>query len=719
MTAISSAAATGLSTLLAWSAIGCGGSSPPAGTERGRCLSGGSCASGLVCLSDFCVRPAGADGGSDAGPPASPLVVSATGRTPRTTTWSVNYWQWMPSYGDDVTGTDALMAPLKAAYMRVGGYNNDANTPDPFDGAAFDHAVAYARAIGAEPIIQVPLLADTAGQPPTAATAAGMVTYANVTKGYGLKYFSLGNEPDLYATQGGVTDSSLPAIAGFTPAAYCTTATAYVAAMKAVDPTIKIVGPDLSWQYVAGTSNDWLTPILTGCGYLFDVVAIHRYPFEAMQATRAAAASDAAAFRNTIASVRGILTRAGQAGKPLAITEMNVAYDATFCVLDASPGTVGSALWLADGLGTAIDLQLWTSAVWDISDSNDWALGLIDPARVPRPEYYAYALYAQHAGPQTLQVTTAPAGVSAHASRDAADDATEIIVVNWNESDAPVTFSVTGLPTAPALATFVLPALSIAAVELPDQGAPTVSVYGESQRARGVGPESLSAGPPTTAATDAAVAGGGSGKVPGTNCGTSVVCPKVMLPTPAITTAGGADGGTLTFGSGNDTWQSFTYAAPGQKAPTAALGPDGKSVQIAGGFAPPLDGNWEGVGLLFDETSCVDGSGYTGVQFDFAGDLGGCTLAVGVSFSADLSHADDAQRGACSGTDSNCFGPFATVVPSTTTVKVPFSAMSGGSPQSTPDTTTIFDVIWQLTAPTGTDGGSCAASFTVSNVTFY
>jgi hypothetical protein len=700
--------------------MGCG-SSPKAGAERGPCLAGGTCAAGLVCASDICVRLTNSDAGSDAGPAASPLVVSAATRTPRTTTWSVNYWQWMPSYGDDVTGTEASMAPLKAAYMRVGGYNNDANTPDPFDEAAFDHAVAYARAIGAEPIIQVPLLGDTAGQPPTAATAAGMVTYANVTKGWGLKYFSLGNEPDLYATQGSVTNAAAPAIPGFTPAAYCATATAYVAAMKAVDPAIKIVGPDLSWKYQAGTSNDWLTPILTGCGNLFDVIAIHRYPFEAMQATRAAAAVDAAQFRTTVASVRGILTATGQGAKPLALTEMNVAYDATSCVLDASPGTVGSALWLADGLGTAIDLQLWTSAVWDISDTDSWALGLIGPApgHVPRPEYYAYALYAQHAGPETLQVVSAPAGVSAHASRDASDDATELIVVNWNESATALALSVTGLPAAPAAATVVLPAMSIGAVEIPDEGAPTVWTYGESQRARGVGPETLSSGPPATTGTDAG--GTGAGKVPGTNCttGPAVVCPKVVLGSPAITTAGAASGSGLTFGSGSDAWQSFTYAAPGQKAPTATLTPDGLGMQVAGGFTPPLNGNWEGFGLFFEGTSCIDASAYTGVQFDFAGDLGGCKLSVGTSFSADLSHADDSARGACSGTDSSCYGPFAAVVPSTTTVKVPFSAMSGGSPQSAPDRSTIVDVVWQLSAPTGADGGSCAASFTVENVSFY
>ena len=168
---------------------GCGGSTPAAGSERGACRAGGVCESGLVCLSNVCVRPTITDGGSDGGVSASPLVVSTATRTPRTTATGVNYWLWMPAFGDDVTGTNALTAALKPTVMRVGGYNNDANTQDPFDDAAFDTAVAYARAIGADPIIQVPLLADTSGMPPTAATAAAMVTYGNVTKGYGLKYF--------------------------------------------------------------------------------------------------------------------------------------------------------------------------------------------------------------------------------------------------------------------------------------------------------------------------------------------------------------------------------------------------------------------------------------------------------------------------------------------------------------------------------------------------
>jgi hypothetical protein len=229
-----------------------------------------------------------------------------------------------------------------------------------------DKAVAYARAIGGEPVIQVPLLADNAGQTPTPDTAAAMVTYANVTNGYGIKYFSVGNEPDLYDTQGWPTNMSQPAIPGYTPSDYCTSVRAFVTAMKAVDPTIQIIGPDLSWKYQAGNSqNDWLTPVLTDCGDLFDVISIHRYPFEAAAATLSAAAADPALFRSVINSVFGILHATGQGSKPLALMEMNIVYDATTCVLEASPGTVGSALWLADSVGTAMELGLWTTAVWD------------------------------------------------------------------------------------------------------------------------------------------------------------------------------------------------------------------------------------------------------------------------------------------------------------------------------------------------------------------
>ena len=662
-------------------------------------------------------------------------MVSAAAPTARTATLSVNYWQWTPTWGNDVAGTEALIAAVKPSYLRVGGYNNDANTPDPFDEAQIDTMVAYARAVGAEPILQVPVLGDTAGAQPTAQTAAQMVTYTNVTKQYGIKYFAVGNEPDVYADQASTTAPSRP---GYTALDYCATATAFVAAMKAVDPTIKIVGPDLAWRYQANNgANDWLTPILQTCGDLLDVVAIHRYPFQAKQATWAGAQGDPAAFHQVITSVRGIMNNTGQAGKPLAVTEMNVAYDATTCVLGASPGTVGSALWMLDELGTAIQLGLWTSAVWDISDTEDWSLGLIGvpSAHLPRPPYYAYQLYADHFGPSLIGVSSAPSGVSAYASRNAAGDTTQIVYANWNSADVGVQVQVTGLAAAPAAPTFRLPAQSIGAIEVPDTGDARAWAYAEAERAAAIGPQAIAPGTgPNPGAGGAA--GDGAGRAVGTNCPKDggFVCSRTPATSPAITTAGQNGATGPAFGSGTNLWGSYGYAATGQTAPTGMVTAGGSGLHIQGGFVPPVNpaANYMGFGLYYSGQDCLNAAAYTGVEFQFSGSLGGCLLALGVNFSADTRPADDANRGGCQGTPSTCYGPSADLTARAissadagadgggVTIQVPFTQLGGGMPVSGFDPSDLISLQWQLSARTGgADAGSCTADFTVSNVSFY
>jgi hypothetical protein len=688
----------------------------------------------------------GAGGAGGAAGTVAPVTVSAKTRTTRTTSWSVNYWDWMPTFGNDVTGTEAMVAALTPTYLRVGGYNNDANMPNPFDDAQLDAMVAYANAIGAKPILQVPLLADTAGNPPTAATAAAMVQYANKTKGYGIEYFSIGNEPDIYDTPG---QPSWPAMIGYTPQDYCAAVTADVTAMKAVDPTIKIVGPDLAYKYQAGSGPilDWLTPILGTCGGQFDVISIHRYPFEAAMATLPAAAQDPVTFRQVMTSVLGILQTTGQGAKPLALTEMNVAYDATTgCVLGASPGTVGSALWMADILGSSIQLGLWTSAVWDISDPDDWSLGLIGlpPAHVPRPEYFAYALYSGHFGPTVLpSVSGMPTGVAAYASRNAADTATELIVINWNTSASALSFQVTDLVGAsPAAPTYLLPATSMAAVEIKDDGSSTAWVYGEDERRASVGPQVIAQGTAIAPAPDGGVSGKGAGRAVGENCPGAdggFVCPSTLVSDPSITINGAthATAPLLTFGAPGDggasqiVWGSYAYAAPGQPTPTATLAPDGKGLHITSTFVAPLTAavDYEGFGLYYSSAECLDATTYTGVAFDFSGQLGGCQLGLGMSFSGDQSSTNDATRGGCPPTAANCYGPSADVTAwamaegggASTTIKVPFTSLAGGVPIATLDPSMILTVQWQLVGPTGAgDGGVlCAADFTVENVKFY
>jgi hypothetical protein len=428
------------------------------------------------------------DGAADASVTAvsGTIVVSAATRKPRANSGlGTNYWSWSPTYGNLVVGSEAQILALAPVVMRIGGYNNDANTPDPFNDAQVDAAMVYAKAIGAQPILQVPLLKDVTGAVPTATTAAAMVTYANVTKAYGVKYFSIGNEPDLYPEP---PTNSIP---GYTPAAYCASATAYVAAMKAVDPTIAIVGPELSWKYQSG-GNDWLTPILQTCGGVFDVISIHRYPIDPAQTTAAAAAGDAPNLRSAIEHVRSIMKATGVGDKPLAITECNITWDGdpAKSTLPASPGTLPAGLWAADAFGVGLEAGLWATAFW--STREGWTLGLLAPADgKPQPEYWALQLYATHFGPTLLKVTSTPTGVHAYASRNAADTGTQVFVVNWNAAPADLAVQVTDLPAAPPVATWTVPAVGFAVYEIPDAGPSSIWIYGADQQRLGTPPQPL------------------------------------------------------------------------------------------------------------------------------------------------------------------------------------------------------------------------------------
>ncbi|MET0793708.1 MAG: hypothetical protein ABW061_19465 [Polyangiaceae bacterium] len=658
-------------------------------------------------------QPGSNAGSSGVGVTPSPVVISAKTRAPITTTRSINYWMWSPTYGDDIAGTEAQVKPLGFELMRIGGYNNDANTPDPFDDAQTDDAVAYARAIGAEPILQVPLIADTVGLPPSATTAADMVSYANVTKGYGIKYFSIGNEPDLYDTQGSLTDSAAPAYPNYAPEDYCTTAKAYVAAMKSVDPTIQIVGPDLAYKYTA--AQDWLSPVLQQCGDLFDVVAIHRYPFPAAMATLAAAKADVTQFENAVAAVRGLMSAAGYGDKPLAITEMNIDYDAlpTQNAPAAVAGSVPAALWAMDILGASQELELRTTALWDTSDDEGYQLGLIGipPAHTPRPAYYAYQLFAEHAGDTRLELTSAPADVHVYPTRNAAHDTTQAMVVNWNTAAQVLEFRVSDLDGAsPAPVVFTVPGLSMAALDIPDVGDAKGEIYGYAEHAAASGPVPLAPGIGPLGDVDAGL--------PSEDLDAGGECAQVQLMTPDVTTLGRASGSTLTFGPSGSTWVSFGYAGDGEATPTGSVTADGNGFELKESLTPPLTANnYAGFGMYFNSGSCLDASQKTGIQFELSGDLGGCALRYILLFAQDLSHIDDPGRGHCQDTDAVCQGPSMTVQASASVVQIPFASLDNGAPVAVLDPKNLVTMQWELSASDPAAG--CNADLTVQHVRFY
>jgi glycosyl hydrolase family 39 (putative alpha-L-iduronidase) len=425
---------------------------------------------------------------SDAAPvtdAAATIVVRADGSVSAPpTAYGQNYWSWVAQYGGQVHRVEDAAAGMGLNVLRAGGHNNDNNTPEAFTSAQVDLFVSYARSVGAEPILQVPLLLDTDGGRPTPQTAADLVTYANVTKKYGIKYWEIGNEPDLYSDQG-----DLPA--GYTADRYCGDFASFADAMRAVDPSIKILGPELSYKYVAG--NDWLTPFMTGCASKVDIVTVHRYPFAAAACTIANAMSDAVSFRATVRRLRQTLNSLGATAAPLAITESNFSYqgDPTLQTGTAALGTFYAGMWVADVTGVALEEGVWTMAFWSLDEGFDTGFFTSDTFG-PRPAAYAYELVSKHFGPRILHATTIPTGLSAHASRDDGAQKTIVLLINKtaNASTQVVGFDgfTAGLPSrAVALAAYSLTLLEV----LDDGRVPAVWVYTKDMADNGQGPAPL------------------------------------------------------------------------------------------------------------------------------------------------------------------------------------------------------------------------------------
>lgn len=402
-----------------------------------------------------------------------------------------NYWDWADWSHDGVTGltgTEALVGALRLNVLRAGGINNDANIP-PFDAAQIDKYVAYCRLVGAEPILQVPVIANAVdGGAATARTAADMVTYANVTKGYGIQYWEIGNEPDNY-------DLTFDAGVPLNSADYCATFAAYASAMRAANGAspgarpLRFVGPDLAWKYVSG--HDWLTPFLDGCKNDVDVVSIHRYPFSAAQLTTAAALADDARFRADIAAIRAIVQGHARAGTPLAITESNVSYDYAAgkyadAALPAQPGTFNAALWTADAMGVALENGLWSFALWNLGErAGGSVLGFLVNAR-PVPQYFASKLFSTNMRGDVLAPAGAPAGLSVYATHDATSGTISVVVVNKTSFAHELTLAPEGLPRQ----SFDFPESSISLVSIADTAGavPHVTRYTRAMALAGIAP---------------------------------------------------------------------------------------------------------------------------------------------------------------------------------------------------------------------------------------
>lgn len=347
------------------------------------------------------------DAGMDLGP-ISPFVYGANYGP-----WAVVPYEMLPQA--EASGIRFLRFP--------GGEWGDQNDLQTYQ---IDQFIAFARRIGAEPHICVRLRGGT----PEA--AAALVRYTNIEKGYNVRYWSIGNEPNIY-----------PEAERYDTAEYNIAWRSIAEAMEAVDPTILLVGPNVT-GYTGNPrtdpkdeeGRDWMREFLLANGDMVDIVAIHRYPFPVRMTGPAATIPELRANTREwdviIPALRALIRETTGRDLPVAIGEFN-SHWSHVTGGEATPDSFYNAIWLADVLGRMIRQKVEIAAYFMLRGGSRFGgFGLIEDWDV-NPTYYVYQIY-QRFGDELVYASSDDPDVTIYAALRE-DGALTMVVINLESEE--------------------------------------------------------------------------------------------------------------------------------------------------------------------------------------------------------------------------------------------------------------------------------------------
>lgn len=314
-----------------------------------------------------------------------------------------------------------------------GGAWTDTADMKPFQ---IDQLMAFAKQVDAMPTISVRLLGGTPE------TAADLVRYTNIEKKYGVTYWSIGNEPTIYTMQ-------KQADYDYTTENLNKDWRPIAEAMKAVDPTIKLMGPEVSqWNdSYYNTQKDsagrhWMIEFLKANGDLVDVVTVHRYPMYSPTngpVTVEQLRENTLKWAGEIEYLRTLIREYVGRDLPIAVTELN-SDPSNAQLQEASPDSFYNAIWYADVLGQLMNADVFMVNHWVISQRST-GLGLFKGSEV-RPTFYVFPLY-KNFGSQQVYAASGIADVDIFAATRE-DEALTLMVVNLSDTEMQVPLQVKG-----------------------------------------------------------------------------------------------------------------------------------------------------------------------------------------------------------------------------------------------------------------------------------
>ena len=275
-----------------------------------------------------------------------------------------------------------------------------------------DRFITLARQMNAEPMINVRM---PGGSP---AQAAELVRYCNVTNDYNVRYWGIGNEPNLYTAHTMFDD--------YDTVRYNEEWREFAEAMLAVDPDIVLMGPGTS-QYTGNPETDprdeegrdWVREFLLANGDLVDIVAIHRYPFPTSMTDQSptidALRANSREWDTIIPNLRAVIRETTGRDLPVAVNEVNSNWSHAVGG-EATPDSFYNAIWWGDVLGRLIRQKVDIVAYFLLQcRTSQGGYGLLAGYEV-RPTYYVYQMY-KHFGDELLYASSDDPDVSIYAAR--------------------------------------------------------------------------------------------------------------------------------------------------------------------------------------------------------------------------------------------------------------------------------------------------------------
>ncbi len=280
--------------------------------------------------------------------------------------------------------------------------------------AVLDQFIAFARQLGAEPMVTVPLDLQNLE------LGAEWVRYCNVEKKYKVRYWAIGDEPDL----GNNLEPGK-----YNVYDYINDYREIYNAMKREDPSVFVLGPELASKYTEA-EDDWVTPFLQYDGDIVNGISIHRYAVsQAVSLTPPVLLTDLRHEADVLQAVKDKISENSDLNVPLAVTGGKACSEgATFKTKeDASTPGFWSALWEADkkGIdlkeGVPVDLS---SSLW-LAPPN----GSVVPFQ-PNSSYWVLKLWSLMRRGKVLTAVVQKSDISVYATQDALSRDVTLMIIN-------------------------------------------------------------------------------------------------------------------------------------------------------------------------------------------------------------------------------------------------------------------------------------------------